>query len=48
MSLIQLLKFKKLRNEAFPNASFGNTSLPNGNEGNSCLWAKKVMEFHAF
>ena len=40
MSLIQLLKFKKMRNEAFQNASFGSALFPNGNEGNNCLWAE--------
>ena len=29
MSLIQLLKFKKMGNKAFQNASFGNALFPN-------------------
>ena len=40
MSLIQLLKFKKMGNEALQNASF-----PNRNEGKSCLWALFIKEF---
>ena len=34
---------QNMENEAFQNASFGNTSFPNGNEGSSCLWASSVF-----